>query len=141
MARFRSAACVGVVLLTLGACKTNSAPAVVDQQPRQLPSDLAPPSPAEGSPAVCSRLSGSEALTGLRGTIRAVAIEGAPAQVAAAASVLRDVAAELPSAQGAAGALERWAADPDDPAAVDVLAASFTALDQEVQARCRFPLS
>jgi hypothetical protein len=95
---------------------------------------------APGSPQVCQDLAAEDRLTGLRGAVREAAA-GRPLSVDPAVRALVRVSSEFPSAQRAADALERWSSAPSDTARLDELAASFTALEGEVQARCDFPVS
>jgi hypothetical protein len=97
--------------------------------------------PADDAPQVCTELASDESLAGLAGALRAVASDEAEPDVENATEKLRAVADDFSAATAAADALEAWAAGPDEPATTEQLATAFNALDEEIQAKCGFPLS
>lgn len=95
---------------------------------------------AADAPQVCQDLAAQDRLTGLRETVRQAAA-GEPLQVQAAVETLQAAASQLRTAQDAADALMHWSAAPSEADRLDMLATSFNALEEEVQAQCDFPLS
>jgi hypothetical protein len=141
----RAAGCIApvVAIIAIGACtggddEMSSAPPATSTTAVIAEGR---PEPAPGSPKVCRELAASAGLTHLGADVRAAALDSTKPDVSEAAAALRSVVAAFPTAGPAEDALARWAAAPEDAAAVEALAATFAALEEEVQAQCRFPLS
>lgn len=147
MGRWLAGAVMIGMLATAASCSdsddktgVSETPATVLETSAPATTSSAPIVAADGTDPLCAQMAANTALTGLSATIHDSAISGVAPDVSVAADALTAVAATFPSATPAADALRAWAAATTDPAAVDVLAAAFSALDTEVQATCHFPL-